>query len=164
MNLYQRLLMSFGKIAPQRFRNIFFRIAGMKIGDRTRISGGFYVDRPEGVTIGNHCFFNLFVHLHNGGDKDTTITFGDNVFVGPNVSIVCASHQIGSRYQRAGKNIYGSIVIEDGVWIGAGEIILPGVIISRGGVIGAGTVVVKSTEPNHLYLGVPAKKVKDLDT
>ena len=32
-----------------------------------------------------------------------------------------------------------------------------------GGVIGAGAVVTKSTEPNGLYLGVPAKRVRDLE-
>ena len=135
----------------------------MKIGDQTRITKGFYIDRPDGVTIGTHCFFNHFVHLHNGANKDTTISFGDNVFVGPDASFVCASHQIGPEHQRAGKNVYGSIRVEDGVWIGAGATILPGVTIAKGGVIGAGAVVTKSTEPNGLYLGVPAKRVRDLE-
>ncbi len=36
------------------------------------------------------------------------------------------------------------------------------VIIARGG-IGSGAVVTKSTEPDGLYLGVPAKRVRDLD-
>lgn len=35
--------------------------------------------------------------------------------------------------------------------------------LGGGGVIGAGAVVTKSTEPNGLYLGVPAKRVKDLE-
>ena len=133
MNICQRLLMNLGKITPPSFRNKLFRIAGMVIGDRTRITKGFYVDRPEAVIIGTHCFFNHFVHLHNGANKETTISFGDNVFVGPDVSFVCASHQIGPENQRAGKDTYGSITVEDGVWIGAGATILPGVKIARGG-------------------------------
>lgn len=32
-----------------------------------------------------------------------------------------------------------------------------------GGVIGAGSVVTKSTDPNALYYGVPARKVRELD-
>lgn len=34
---------------------------------------------------------------------------------------------------------------------------------TSGGVIAAGSVVTKSTEPNALYAGVPARKVKDLE-
>lgn len=33
--------------------------------------------------------------------------------------------------------------------------------ISSGCVIGAGAVVTKSTEPNSVYAGVPAKKIGD---
>lgn len=133
MRIRQRFLMAVGAILPLRFRIPLYRVAGMRVGDRTRITSGFYVDRPEGVVIGTHCFFNHYAHLHNGVNKDTTILFGDNVFVGPDVSFVCASHQIGPEYQRAGKDTYGSIVVEDGVWIGAGATILPGVKIARGG-------------------------------
>ena len=41
-------------------------------------------------------------------------------------------------------------------------IILPGVTIAEGCVIAAGAVVNKSTEPDGLYAGVPARRVKDL--
>ena len=99
MRINQRVLMAFGMELPSKLRNQVLRLAGMKIGANTRITPGFYTDRPEGVTIGAHCFFNHYAHLHNGADKDTTITFGDNVFVGPDVSFVCATHQIGPEYQ-----------------------------------------------------------------
>lgn len=133
MKFYQRIMMRIGAVVPPNFRNMAYRTAGMTIGERTRIPKGFYVDRPEGVTIGEHCFLNHFVHLHNGADEDAKISFGDNVFVGPEAMFVCASHEYGTEEQRAGKNKYGSIVVEDGVWIGAGAKILPGVKIGRGG-------------------------------
>lgn len=163
LKIHQRALMSIGKAFPSKLRIILFRMAGMKIGNNTRITHGFFADRPDGVTIGDNCFLNHFVHLHNGADPDTRINFGNGVFVGPEVKCLCATHEIGTAQRRAGKVKYGSIVVEDGVWIGAGAIILPGVRIAKGGVIGAGAVITKSTEPNGLYVGVPATRVRDLN-
>lgn len=54
------------------------------------------------------------------------------------------------------------IIIEDGCWIGANVVIMPGVTIKKGCVIGATALVTKDTEPNGLYVGKPAHKIKDL--
>ncbi len=163
MKLYQRILLKIGLSLPNKFRVMCFLGTGMKIGHNTVITGGFYVDRPEGVRIGENCFLNHFVHMHNGIDKNIIIDIKNNVFIGPEAKLICASHKIGDSNKRAGENIYGSIIIEDGAWIGGGTIILPGVKIAKGTVVGAGSIVTKSTEPNSLYLGIPAKKIRDLD-
>ena len=162
MKTVRRLLFTLGGFLPMRLRIGIYRLSGMKIGNGTKITKGIYVDRPDGVIIGDNCFFNHFVHLHNGADPNTTITFGNNVFVGPEAKFFCASHEIATEKQRAGKNLYSSIVIEDGVWIGANSTIFPGVTVSKGGVIGACSVLNKSTEPNSLYYGSPAKEIRKL--
>lgn len=74
-----------------------------------------------------------------------------------------STHDIGDKTLRAGKYIQKSVIVEDGVWIGANATILPGVTIAEGCIIGAGALVNKSTEPNGLYVGVPAKRIKDLN-
>lgn len=162
MKLTQRFLLSLGHIVPMRYRPFFYRLSGMKIGQNTRISKGLYVDRPEGVVIGDNCFLNHFVHLHNGADSSTYIKIGNNVFIGPEAMFFCASHKIGGEEQRAGNNEYGSIVVEDGVWVGANVTVFPNVVIGKGGVIGACAMVTKSTNPNKLCYGSPAKEIKDL--
>lgn len=78
-----------------------------------------------------------------------------------NTMFICASHTLGNSKQRAGEIIHKSIKVEDGCWIG-GVIILPGVTIERGSVIGAGSVVTKNCEANGVYVGNPAKRVKNL--
>ncbi|WP_029935193.1 acyltransferase [Thiomicrospira pelophila] len=45
--------------------------------------------------------------------------------------------------------------------IGAGSIIMPGVEVGDGGSIGANSLVLKSTEVWSIYVGSPAKKIKD---
>ncbi|MDP5029776.1 acyltransferase [Paraglaciecola sp.] len=45
--------------------------------------------------------------------------------------------------------------------IGAGAIIMPGVEIAEGNSVGANSLVIKSTESWSIYVGSPAKKIKD---
>ena len=61
-------------------------------------------------------------------------------------------------------NVHGCI-IEDGCLIGIGAIILTGAHIKRGSIVGAGSVVLENTtvEENSLVVGIPSKKVRDLD-
>ncbi len=40
-------------------------------------------------------------------------------------------------------------------------VVIGNVEIASGCVIGAGAVVTKSTEPNSIYVGVPARKIKE---
>ncbi|WP_166668670.1 acyltransferase [Lactiplantibacillus plantarum] len=64
--------------------------------------------------------------------------------------------------QRADKTYTKDITIGRGAWIGADVKILPGITIGSGSVIGVGSVVTKDTEKDSLYVGIPARKVKDL--
>lgn len=154
--------MRFAPLLPMRLGVVFYKLGWVKIGNMTSISRGVYVDRPRGLSIGDGCFINYGVHFHCGSDDANGISIGSSVFIGPDVRICCASHEIGSRECRAGKNTYGSVTIKDGSWIGMCSVILPNVTVGEGCVIAAGSVVNKSTEPNGLYAGVPAKRIKDL--
>lgn len=55
--------------------------------------------------------------------------------------------------------------VHDNVLIGMGSIVMDNVVIGENSVIAAGAVVLENTivEPNSVYAGVPAKKVKDID-
>jgi carbonic anhydrase/acetyltransferase-like protein (isoleucine patch superfamily) len=52
--------------------------------------------------------------------------------------------------------------IERGSLIGIGAIILNGVRVGAGSIIGAGAVVSKSVPPHSLWVGVPAKPMREL--
>lgn len=102
----------------------------------------------------NHgCFFDC------GGD----ITIGKNCAIAMNVSFINGTHVIGPHEKRAGKGYVKPTLIEDGCWIGANCVILPGVTIHAGCIIAAGAVVTKDCEPDGLYAGVPAKRIKNLN-
>ncbi|WP_372371208.1 gamma carbonic anhydrase family protein [Candidatus Uabimicrobium sp. HlEnr_7] len=83
------------------------------------------------------------VHVTN----DTPCIIGANVTIGHNA------------------NIHGC-TIEDGCLIGIGAIILTGAHIKKGSIVGAGSVVLENTtvEENSLVVGIPGKKVRELNT
>lgn len=58
----------------------------------------------------------------------------------------------------------GRVTLEDGVFAGVGAKVLPDVTVRRWTYLGAGTVVTEDTEPHSLYVGVPARRVRDLGT
>ncbi|MFJ6163382.1 acyltransferase [Pseudarthrobacter sp. NPDC092200] len=87
---------------------------------------------------------------------------GSGVFVGPRAVFATRNHVLGDSSRRAGPNIDQPIFIGSGCWVGAGAIVLGNVNVAPGCVIAAGAVITKDTEPNGLYAGVPALRIKDL--
>lgn len=55
-----------------------------------------------------------------------------------------------------------SAYIERGSLIGIGAIVLDGVRVGAGSIIGAGSVVTKDIPPRSLYVGVPAKRLREV--
>ncbi len=48
--------------------------------------------------------------------------------------------------------------------VGAGSTVMPGVTLEEGTAVGAMTLVLKSTDPWGVYVGIPAKRLKDRDS
>ncbi|MNW36544.1 Maltose O-acetyltransferase [compost metagenome] len=89
------------------------------------------------------------------------ITFGNNVFVGPNTCISTATHPILPEERM--KTSFGKPVsIGSNVWIGANCTILPGVTIGDNTVIGAGSVVTKSIPDGVVAVGNPCKVIRPI--
>ena len=56
-----------------------------------------------------------------------------------------------------------SAYIETGCLIGIGAVVLDGVRVGAASIIGAGCIVTKDVEPRSLMVGVPARKVREID-
>lgn len=96
----------------------------------------------------------------------SSVTIGDDVLFGCNVSIMdCDGHAV-DRFESAEDELETLSVmpvkIENNVWIGNDVTILKGVTIGTGAVIGANSVVTKNVEPNCIYAGNPAKFIRHI--
>jgi len=144
-------------LCPRQLRIGLYRMMGMKLG---------HADIWPGVSFaGTHCSIGDWSWVNQGTHFDceqAAIVIGKNVGIAMGVTLVTSSHVIGAPERRAGTMQHQPITVEDGVWIGACATILPGCTIGHGCVIAAGAVVTHSCDPNGLYGGVPAKRIKDL--
>ena len=99
------------------------------------------------------------------------VTIGNDVFIGPNVSILTPVHPL--RWQE--RNIYHRedgvltdkeygkpITIGDNTWIAGNVTICGGVKIGEGSVIGAGSVVTRNIPPNSLAAGNPCRIIREI--
>lgn len=130
------------------------RAAGVSIGDGTYVHPSSEI--LPGAQIGAGCWVNRDIFI------DRAAQIGDRVYLGPRVTLCTASHEMGPSRQRAGKNIEAPIVIGDGSWLGQNVSVIAGVTIGAGCMIAAGAVAVSDCEPNGLYAGVPARRIKKL--
>lgn len=111
-----------------------------------------------GILMGNNCSVNPYTVLYGAGG----LTIGKGVRIAASTTIVPANHIFADRNKyiyKQGLDKKG-ITIEDDVWIGSGVRVLDGTIIRKGCVIGANSVLTKSTEEYGVYVGVPAKLIK----
>ena len=93
---------------------------------------------------------------------DADVIIGDDVMIGPNVTIATAEHPLDADLRRQGMQYNRAVRIGHGVWLGAGVIVLPGVTIGDNTTIGAGSVVTKDIPANAVAYGVPCRVQKML--
>jgi acetyltransferase-like isoleucine patch superfamily enzyme len=87
------------------------------------------------------------------------IDIGDDVLIGPNVSLITSGHPVEPAERRAGVTA-APIVIGRNVWIAAGATIIGGVTIGENSVVAAGSVVTHNVPPNSLVGGNPARLIR----
>lgn len=120
------------------YPSCYFHTADISIGPGAIVNHGVYVDNAAHVEI------------------------GANVGIATGVKLLTSAHSIGPSGQRHAAWRRLPIDIHDGCWIGAGAIVLAGVTVGQGCIVGAGAVVNADCEPDGLYAGVPARRVKEL--
>ena len=126
-----------------------------------------FFDYGCNTTFGERCFANCnFVCL-----DVCPVQIGDDVLIGPNVTIATPMHPLlpserNMKYRPDGSVYdleYGKpITIERNCWLAANVVVCPGVTIGEGSVIGAGSVVTRSIPPHSLAAGNPCRVIREL--
>ena len=109
-----------------------------------------------GISIGSGSGLGVNCSVHG------PLKIGNNVMMGPNVTILTHTHNIERTDIPMGQQgmRVAEVVIGNDVWIGMRVVIMPGVKIGNGAVIGAGAVVTKDVPDFAVVGGVPAKIIK----
>lgn len=137
----------------------------VKIG--TNFQSGHYCLIRNSTTIGNNCSIGSFteisnhvkignnVRIHSNCFIPEYTEIHDDVWIGPGVIVTNCFHPNLPCSKECTKRT--RVIIEEGVIIGAGSIILPGLILRKNSFIGAGSLITKNTDEDMAYYGNPAE-------
>lgn len=136
-------------------------------GEGTYLQGPVYFDYGVFTKVGKNFFANFNLTVLDV----CPVTIGDDVFIGPNASILTPKHplcwQDRNRYKSEKGYVtdkeYGApITIGDNCWIAGNVTICAGARIGSGCVIGAGSVVTGEIPENSLAYGNPCRVVRKI--
>ena len=122
--------------------------------DSIVLGDNFYMGRYSSIecnaTIGDGVLISNYVQILGKYDHDYTQ-------IGTHIRSAKEIRNIGFDFRLSDNHV----IIEDGVWIGAGSVILSGCIIGRGSIIAAGSVVVRDVSPYSIVGGNPVRKISE---
>jgi maltose O-acetyltransferase len=153
-------LVNVGAASPaldRRTRAAILRRSGFEVGKGAIVESGCFFFSDNAI-LGEYSVINHGCYI----DNKERITLGPRCGLAMGTMLCTSDHAPGDETTRFGPYQPAPIVIGAGVWIGARVLVLPGVTIGDGCMVAAGAVVTKDLEPNGLYVGVPAKRIRDL--
>ena len=138
-------------------RALFGELIGKPVDDSFVLIPPFYTSGGVDISVGRNVFVNQNCTFYDLGG----LTIGDDVMIGPNVSLITSSHPLAPSERRDGV-LAKPIVIERNVWIAAGATIIGGVTVGENSVVAAGSVVTRDVPPNTLVGGNPARVIRSI--
>lgn len=137
------------------------------LGDRVAIDPFFYM--TTGAKIGNDVHINSHVSVI-GGEK-ANLVIANRVAISTGCRLICRSDDLArpgfaipwlAEAEQTPK--YGhSIILGEGVILGANVTVLPGCEIGEGTVVGAGAIVTEDLLSHGVYIGAPARRIQERD-
>lgn len=149
--------------------DVLTRSRGIRIGKRVSIWKGSRIEALGGsrgfapmIEIGDDTVIHL--DFHCGAAESVKI--GRDVLIAGRVYITDHDHVFDdpTKPARWAEGLVSKpVVIEDGVWLGEGCVILKGVTIGTRAVVGANAVVTKDVPPFTVVGGIPARVIKMIE-
>jgi acetyltransferase-like isoleucine patch superfamily enzyme len=136
-------------------RALFSELIGKKVDASFLLIPPFYATGGFDISVGRNVFVNQNCTFYDLGGLE----IGDDVMIGPNVSIITSGHPVEPSRRRA-FTIAKPVVIGRNVWIAAGATIIGGVTVGESSVVAAGSVVTRNVPANTLVGGNPARIIR----
>lgn len=132
---------------------LLLRIFGAKVGRNVTIKPCVNIKYPWFLTIGDATWIGENVWI----DSLVMVTIGANVCISQGAVLLTGSHN----YKLSTFDlITGSVILEDGVWIGALAVVNQGITVGSHAVLTTGSIATKNLEAYSIYQGNPAVKVR----
>lgn len=134
-----------------------------EIDDNTIIFDYVFIDANKSFKLGKYSCITWQCVVEGASH----VTIGDRCFLGPGTKILGSTYEFDGYYTSqhlpAGASAirYGDVKICDDAYLGANCIVMPGVTIGEGALVGANSFVNKDLEPWGVYIGSPARKIRD---
>jgi acetyltransferase-like isoleucine patch superfamily enzyme len=141
----------------EAIRQAWSELTGTAVDTTFSLIPPLYCDHGLHIRVGRNVFINQACMLMDIGG----IEIGDDVMIGPRVSLLTAGHPLDPGRRRR-QIVAAPIVIEHNVWLGAGATVLQGVTVGSDAVVAAGTVVTRDVPPRTLVAGVPAQVLRKI--
>ncbi len=136
----------------------FINLYGCRIGDNTGI--GAFVEIQKNAYIGNNCKISSHTFICEG------VHIEDDVFIGHGVTFINDSYpratNADGRPQSEADWRVERTLVKRGASIGSGATILSNVIIGENAIIGAGSIVTKDVPENTIFVGNPARFLREV--
>ena len=130
------------------------RLFGARIGNQVEFKPGVNIKYPWHLNIGNEVWIGENVWI----DCLVPVTIGHNVCLSQGAVILTGSHN----YKKTSFDlITGSVILENGAWIGAAAIVNQGITVGSHAVLTTGSVATKNLDAYSIYQGNPAVKIRD---
>jgi acetyltransferase-like isoleucine patch superfamily enzyme len=144
------------------FPNCFLQGLGERliVADHVEFYPNSYISFGGGsLEIGHHTHFAPGCCLYGHGG----LKIGPYCNIAANCVLATVGHDpvIRDQPMALAPACKGPITLVEDVWLGANVTVTADVTIAKGCVIGANAVVTKNTEPFGLYVGVPARRLRD---
>jgi acetyltransferase-like isoleucine patch superfamily enzyme len=143
---------------PEAIRATWAELTNSEIDPTFRLIPPVYSDQGINIRVGRNVFVNQGCTFNDIGG----ITIGDEVFIGPGVSLISSGHPVDPAFRRS-QIVAAPIVIERGVWLCAGATVLHGVTVGEDAVVAAGAVVTRDVAAGVLVGGVPARVLRSVE-
>jgi acetyltransferase-like isoleucine patch superfamily enzyme len=134
------------------------------LGDHSTIDDFVFLNAGAGTRIGRYVHIASHASIIGGG----MLEVGDYGVVATGARVLTATdtyrdgHRMSTHLPDEYRNVYTAPVnIERDAFVGANAVVFPGVTIGEGAVVGAGAVVTSDLDPWTVYVGAPARRLKE---
>ena len=136
-----------------RLKIELLKLFGAKLGSNIIIKPAINIKYPWNLSVGDNVWIGENVWI----DNLAKVEISNNVCISQGAMLLCGNHN----YKKTSFDlIVGKITLKEGSWVGAKSIVCPNVTLHENSILTVGSIAVQDLEPNGIYQGNPAKKIR----